>query len=55
MRYIGLVGWFLNVFNSNKAILQTGPQTEISQIYMLTHRDRAVTSISAGHIILTPT
>ena len=50
--------WFLNVLVNYQAISQTGPKTDIRQFYVLPHTrqsGKTMTSVSAGHIILTPT
>ena len=53
-----LVGWFLNILVNNKAISRMGPKSDVWQFYELPHMrqsEETMTSVSAGHIILTPT
>ena len=52
-----LVGWFLNVLINYQVISRTGPNTECLTILRATTHEswETMTSISAGHIILTPT
>ena len=53
---VGLVGWFLNVLVNYKVISRTGPKTErLTILRPATHETEPMTSVSAGHIILTPT
>ena len=51
-------GWFLNVPVNNLAISRTGPKTEVLTILRAATQRQSgeiMTSVSAGHIILTPT
>ena len=53
-----LVGWLLNVVVNYWVISRTGPKTERLTIYVLPHMRQSwetMASVSAGHIILTPT
>ena len=53
-----LFGWFSNVLVNNKTISRTGPKTDVWQFYVLPHTRQSgetMTSVSAGHIILTST
>ena len=57
-RFVCLFGWFLNAFVNNLAISRTGPETDVWQFHVLPHtrqNGETMTSVSAGHIILTPT
>ena len=50
--------WFLNILVHNLAISRTGPKTDVWQFYVLPHMRQSwetMTSVSTGHIILTPT
>ena len=53
-----MVGWFLNVLVNNQVISRTGPETErLTILRAATHETELgdLTSVSVGHIILTPT
>ena len=55
---LSLFVWFLSILVSNQAISQTGPKTDDSRFYVLSHTRHSpenMTSVSAGHIILTLT
>ena len=56
--FVWLIGWFLNVLVNYKVISRTGPKTErLTILRAATHETEreTMTSVSAGHIILTPT
>ena len=52
-----MFGWCPNVLIINQAISRAGPKTDVWQFYVLPHTRQSgetMTSVSAGHIILTP-
>ena len=57
--FVWLVGWFLNVLvNTTRLYRGRAPRQSVWQVYVLPHMRQSwetMTSVSAGHIILTPT